>query len=151
MQADTVVVLGQVALRDFEVPENIPFGGKHIINRHTLIGGERVLDKMGPSPEDLRWFGRFRGNDALQRARAIDAMRISGEEVSLSWGGLTFQVVVEEFEPDYHKRYEIPYKVRCVVSEVDRQGQSGASMGSAISADVSLLATSIKNLPDGPL
>lgn len=150
MQADTQVVLGQVAFRDFEVPEHIPFGTRHIINRHTLIGGQRVLDKMGPSPDDLRWSGRFRGNDALMRAKAIEAMVISGEEVTLTWGALTFQVIVEDFDPDYHRRYEIPYKIRCVVSEVQSQGQSGASLGATLSADMGILSGHAGNIPDAP-
>lgn len=151
MSPDTQVVLGQVAFRGFEVPEAIPFGGKHIVNQHTLIGGNRVLDKMGYSPDPIRWSGRFRGNDALMRAKAVEAMVKSGEEVTLSWGALTYQVVVEDFDPDYHRRYEIPYKIRVTVSDVQNGSQPGSSLGAAISSDASLLATSIKALPDGPL
>jgi len=149
MQADTTVVLGQVAFRDFEVPEKINFGTKHIINRHTLIGGQRVLDKMGPSPEDIRWQGRFRGNDALQRAKAVEALAISGEEVTLSWGALTYQVVVEHFDPDYERRYEIPYKICVIVSEV-QQDASASSLGAAISSDMAILSGHAGNIPTAP-
>lgn len=151
MSPDTQVVLGQVAFRDFEVPEHIPFGGKHIINRHTLIGGDRVLDKLGYSPDDIRWSGRFRGNDALLRAKAVEAMARSGEEVTLSWGALTFQVVVEDFDPNYEKRYEIPYRVRVVVSNVQSQSQSGSSAGAAISSDMEFLTSIANDLPGGGL
>lgn len=150
MTPDTQVVLGQVAFRDFEIPETIPFGGKHIINRHTLIGGDRVLDKMGYSPDDIHWSGRFRGNDALLRAKAVEAMARSGEEVMLSWGALTYQVVVEHFDPTYDKRYEIPYKIRVTVSDVQSEGQSGSSPGAAISADMGILAGHAGNIPDAP-
>jgi hypothetical protein len=126
--ADTKLILGGVAFQGFEIPDAIKgFGGRHHINKHVLVGGQRVLDTMGPDPDDITWSGNFRGPNALSRALAVDAMRQSGAQVALSWGGLFYMVVVSAFAPNYRKRYEIPYSITCMVSEV--QGRSGGIAG----------------------
>lgn len=138
MPADTQLVLGDVAFHEFEIPEEIAgLGGRHRLNNHTLIGGKRVIDAMGPDPDDPHWHGRFRGNEAVSRARAVERLYISGEEVTLSWLSFNLQVVVAHFECRYLKRYEIPYKIRCMISEVDT-GSSGSSssLGSVMASDV---------------
>lgn len=147
MQADTQLVLGEIAFQRFEIPEKINFGGKHILNRHTLIGGKRVLDAMGPDPDDIHWHGRFRGNEALSRAKACENLWNSGRQVTLSWGGLTYQVVVQHFDPSYERRYEIPYKITCVVSEVQTSAGAGASPGAILGGDITSIAAAIRALP----
>jgi hypothetical protein len=148
--ADTQLILGGIAFQGFEIPQKINFGGRHHITQHVLIGGDRVLDMLGPDPADIHWEGRFRGNGALTRAQAIEAMMDAGAEVALTWGGLFRMVVVSAFQPDYEKRYEIPYRITCTVSQV----QAGSSLGvlastvtSLIGSDMGALSGVIGGLP----
>ena len=150
MKADTVVVLGSIALRDFEVPEKIPFGGRQIAHKHTLIGGARVVDTMGPDPHELKWKGRFRGADAVSRAQSIERLMNSGRQVTLSWGALVYQVIVHDFEADYERFYELPYHISCMITDVATDGEAAASLGDAIASDMSSLNAYVASIPQGP-
>lgn len=112
---DTRLILGNVAFQDFEIPSKINFGGKQNIHIHKLVGGYRVVDALGPDPDDIKWSGRFRGAEALSRARALDRLRASGAQVGLMWGGLSYRVILSHFKADYERFYEIPYECTCTV------------------------------------
>lgn len=109
------VVIGGISLSEWEIPEKINFGGKHSVTVHKLVGGARVIDAMGPDPEDIKWSGRFRGPTALTRAAALDAMRSAGAEVPLFFLGRFLTVVLTEFRADPERSYEIPYSITCTV------------------------------------
>ena len=111
----TTLRLGGVAFRRFEIPEAINFGGKQALVTHKLPGGERVIDAMGRDDDDITWSGRFRGNTAVSRARAVDRLRIAGTPVTLTWGDFRYTVLVESFKADFRRAYEIDYTVACVV------------------------------------
>lgn len=112
---DTRLILGNISFQEFEIPAKINFGGKQNLAIHKLVGGYRVVDTLGPDPDDIKWQGRFRGASALSRARALDRLRASGAQVPLMWGGLSYSVVLSHFKADYEKFYEIPYECTCTV------------------------------------
>lgn len=139
---DTPVVLGGVAFQGFEVPNKLPFGGEQDYKAHDEIGNIRVVDAMGPRPGDKSWQGRFRGADAIERAQAIDAMRIAGAAVELSWFGLFYTVLITKFTAETEKFYEVPYSITVCV--VDDPSQDGAALGptsldALIGSDLSVL------------
>ncbi|MBM7045448.1 hypothetical protein [Rhizobium lusitanum] len=109
------LVLGGITFQDFEIPERINFGGKQDVAKHKLIGGNRVVDAMGPDPDDVTWSGRFRGPNAMERAQAFDAMRSAGSQVTLSYMSTFLVVVITDFKANPERFYEIPYKITCVV------------------------------------
>jgi hypothetical protein len=63
------VTIGGISLSEWEIPERINFGGKQQVTVHKLIGGNRVIDAMGPDPDDVRWSGRFRGRQPCNGQR----------------------------------------------------------------------------------
>lgn len=135
------LVLGPVTFNDFEVPARIQWGGKQRLRTHELLGGGRVVDKLGYAPHDIRWEGRFRGSRATSRARLLETLTARGGQLPLTWGGLFHLVVIESFDPDYHRAFEIPYKISCrvVTGGVGiGGGLSGLlpSLSSLISSDV---------------
>ncbi len=139
--ADTKLILGSITFREFEIPEKIRFGMRHRIEVHKLVGGNRVIDAMGPDPEPVRWHGRFRGADATSRARDVEALARSGRRVSLAWGGFSYSVVVDDFSADYERFYEIPYQISCTVDTGGNGGSSGvASLTDVISADLGIIS-----------
>jgi len=137
--SDGLVILGGFVFQGHEIPDKIPFGGKQINKVHELVGGQRVVDAMGPSPDDISWSGRFRGADAIGRAQAVDAMRIAGAAVELSWLGLFYTVLISEFKANTEKFYEVPYTITCVVVDDPSADGDGslASLDSLVGGDLS--------------
>ncbi len=135
--AGAAVTIGGVGLTSLEVPASMPFGGDQRIQVHEMVGGGRTVDVMGPTEADAEWSGTFTGPGAVARARAIDAIRIAGNEVTLTWGDFSRQVVVRSFRPEYRNSGAVvPYRIACVVVS---KGASSASPGllSRLGSDLS--------------
>jgi hypothetical protein len=115
MQPDTTVNLGQFQFALFEIPAKISWGGSQRIAVHELVGGQRVLDAMGRSDRALEWSGLFTGLNATERARFLDTLRAQGAAQKLTFGQLSYSVIVKEFEADYERFYQIPYRISCEV------------------------------------
>ena len=111
----TTVTLGLVTLNAFEIPATITFGGKQRLAVHDLPGGGRVIDVLGGTDTDITFGGIISGSDADTRAQLLDAMRIAGTSLPLSWGEQYFIVIISEADFDYRKPWWIPYRLRCVV------------------------------------
>lgn len=106
------LTLDDFVFADFEIPEEIPFGGEHTLARKQLLGGRRQIDAMGPDDEPIEWSGRFRGPHAEARARALDTKRRAGKALKLTWGAFTYTVVIRRFRPLYQRGgLEIPYSL----------------------------------------
>jgi len=127
--ADTLVILGGVVFDGFAIPDKINFGGKQAIKIHKLIGGQRIVNPLGPDPDPITWSAKFRGPSALGMASAVDAMRTAGLPVPLSWFGLAYTVIVTAFKVETEKFYEIPYTVTCEVVSPDGSSGSGGAGG----------------------
>lgn len=117
MKPDIVLQLGDVAFKQFEVPEVLPFGGDQMLAVKRLVGGTRVIDAMGPDDRPVEWSGIFLGKYAGQRAELLDAMRREGKALPLSWGRHSYTVIVGTFEAQFQRKYQIPYRISCVVLE----------------------------------
>jgi hypothetical protein len=111
----TTVTLGLVTLEAFEIPATIAFGGKQHLAVHDLPGGGRVIDVLGGTDTDITFSGIISGSDADTRAQLLDALRISGATIPLSWGEQFFLVIISEANFNYRKPWWIPYQLRCVV------------------------------------
>lgn len=126
--ADGVVILGGFVFQDFEVPDALCFGGKHIHKTQIMVGGQRVVDAMGPDADEIHWKGRFRGAAAIGRASAIKAMMDAGAAVILTWLGISRTVLITHFEPITEKFYEVTYTIVCTVVD-DPSTQLGGFLG----------------------
>ncbi len=86
---DGSVVLGGFVFQDHEIPDRLSFGGQQEYQKQVMVGGQLVVDAMGPNPDDISWSGRFRGNAAIARASAVKAMMDAGAQVTLTWLGIS--------------------------------------------------------------
>lgn len=149
---DTIVKLGDFEFRDYEVPRSISFGGAQRLAVHELVGGTRVVDAMGRQDHPLEWQGRFQGQDATPRARYLDFLRIQGKPLELTWWEFRYRVVIAEYEAEFERFYQIPYRIRCVVVE-DLASPTRAStldsIDSAIRDGVTQSKSFIEQLSDG--
>lgn len=123
---DIIVNLGGVAFGDMETPDEIPFGGDQALKVHKLVGGNRVIDSMGRDDIPLQWSGTFFGANALPRAQAIDAMRIAGKPVKLTWSALAYTVLIKRFVPKFRFISYIPYEIVCEIITDDANPDTGS-------------------------
>lgn len=117
MKPDTSLVLGDFEFARFEIPERIQFGGDQKLVTHELVGGQRVVDAMGRSDMPLEWSGVFMGQNALERARYLDGLRVAGKELLLTWSEFSYFVVVQSFRCTFERAYKLPYSITCLVVE----------------------------------
>jgi hypothetical protein len=110
-----VLTLGPIVFADFEIPDDMPFGGKQMLVTRKLVGGDRVVDAMGRDDGDKKWSGRFRGAFAETRARQLDFLRIQGQQLILAWSGFLYLVVIDSFEGNFKQPFEVPYSISCLV------------------------------------
>lgn len=154
MNADTLLSLGDVFFSRYEVPERIPFGGAQALAVHDLVGGVRVVDAMGRRDMPLEWRGWFIGENALDRARLLNNMRIAGKPLSLNWSEFNYLVVIERFEADFERFYKLPYFISCVVVQdqtIPVTSNQQISFDETISADMAAADASVAAIGDGPL
>jgi hypothetical protein len=117
MTAQQSVLLGPVILRGFEVPEQILFGGGQRVAIHELIGGGRVIDSLGAAAEAIVFAGIFSGPDAALRMQSLDAARVAGITLPLSWDSFSYSVIITELSASYRKSWWVPYNLRLAVVE----------------------------------
>ena len=113
--SDFSLTLGPVAFAGFEIPSSITLGGRQRLAIHKLPGGLRIIDALGPDPADLAWSAIFTGPDAADRARLLDAIRVAGLPLLLTWDAFLYTVIVQSFEADYRSPWWIPYRLTCAV------------------------------------
>lgn len=108
---DTTIQLGSFVFSDLEVPQQINFGGMQQLVQHDLIGGVRVVDALGASDSDITWSGLMTGPSALARAQAINQLRASGQKLSLKWFNLNYNVVIQNFQANTERFYQVTYTI----------------------------------------
>jgi hypothetical protein len=129
--------IGSIDLHDFEIPQSVRFGGRHRLAVHALAGGKRIVERLGPDDDDIRFRGTFSGPNAESRARAFDNLRLSGEIVWLSWETFRRQVIVKSFVADYMSPWWINYNISCTVARQVVVSPPQASVTSMLAADLS--------------
>ena len=107
--------LGAVYLDGFELFAPVQFGGRQALAVHKLSGGTRIIDAMGADDDTIKWQGILSGSSAAARARAIDAMRVSGTAIQVSWDVFTALVIVSDLRLEYCNTWWIPYRIACTV------------------------------------
>lgn len=112
--SDITLVLGDFVFQDFEIPEEIGFGGDQRLAIKKMLGGVRDIQALGADPRPLAWSGQFfpteDGQTALERALALKQMQDAAQPLTLSWDELYLMVYIRTFEPDY-RFARIPYRI----------------------------------------
>lgn len=112
---DFTLSLGDVDFTDFEIPDSIKGGGGQALDIKKYGGGLRTIDSFGADDDPITWSGVFVDDTAESRCQQVDAMRIAGEEVALSFGSFSYQVIVRKFTFEYQKAYQIAYSIELEV------------------------------------
>jgi hypothetical protein len=112
-----MLLLGDFQFQDFEIPEKIAglLAGKQMLAAKKLIGGQRVIDAMGPDPADIAWSGRFQGGDLVARASQLATMRDAGQAMTLVCDAIVLTVYVADFHPSYERPWQGAYEIKLMV------------------------------------
>jgi hypothetical protein len=130
--------LGTFLFADFEIPENIKgmLSGKQMLAVKKLIGGQRVIDAMGPDPADIAWSGRFQGGDLVSRASLLSEMRDAGAPLDLVCDVVVLTVVIAEFNVSYERPYQGTYDIRLVVQPEASPDEDADTLDDAVDNDM---------------
>jgi hypothetical protein len=155
MSTDTLFTLGNVSFQHTEVPEKIQIGGEQKLAVHDLVGGQKVIDALGRDDAPLEWSGLLLGPNAPSRFRQINAMRVAGRPVTLSWGECLYRVMIQSFVADYERETQMPYRIVCEVLEdlnaSISSGQQSQSPDSVLNEDLAASRVEALNVHDTPL
>ena len=145
--SDDVLTLGGITFDNFSTPEKMGAGGKQAMVIHKLPGGSRVIDTLGPDEDDITWSHFFFSDDAESKVLALDAMRASGQVVSLTFGGQSRQVIINHFSYHYRRRpVYIEYEITCTVFINPSLGDIGATTSSITNLVIGDLAFAVSLL-----
>ncbi|MDE2103835.1 MAG: hypothetical protein KGL39_41745 [Patescibacteria group bacterium] len=150
----TALQLGDFVFADAEIPGTITGGGTQSLTVHRLVGGTKIVDAMGRDDHDLSWGGFLYGQDALARCQQLDYLRVSGQQIALTFGGLSYLVAVKSFEYDYRYQYDIPYRISCeVVQDQTKPITSNATpaIDDQMASDLSATQTYVGDVGDPTL
>lgn len=103
--------LGSVIFADDDLPETINFGGEHVLAIRKFPGGGLDVQPMGAFDDNIQWQGIFMYQGAVDKANAIDNMRILGKPVNLILSNFSRLVLVPKFTFDYQNDFYIPYSI----------------------------------------
>lgn len=133
--------------QDFEVPEELTLGGSQQEATHQFPGGRRSVQVFGAvPPERIPFSGIIQGPGSFQRAKALDAIRISGQPCTLSYGLWKYVGILKKFDPKIKHEGWVPYTAEFLPTQDQSQAgittapttpnQSLANVTSALSAMV---------------
>jgi hypothetical protein len=151
---DTTLKLDSITFQGFEIPEQITLGGAQALVVHKLPGGDKVVQSMGREDDSIPWSGMFLGSDALDRARAVDTLRIQGVAVFFSFMTFNYSVKVKKFTFTVEAFYRVLYTIELeVIQDFTQQNYSSqqASVTDAIYTDSSSAVVSGAAVGDSPL
>jgi len=109
------VTIGSITLGDFEVPEEINFGGRQRLIIQHLIGGGRAISAVGADDADIVFSGIFTGADAVDRAQFLDLSRALGDVIPFVWDKFFYLVIISEFSAEYRQPNLIPFTIKLSV------------------------------------
>jgi hypothetical protein len=151
---DTVLRLGDFEFSNLEIPENLVLGGVQVLARHRFPGGAKHVQALGPDHAPITFGGTFLGAAALDRARALDFMRVQGAPLQLTAFEFTYTVVIERYQFVVERFYKVPYVITLEVISDDSQPVTTiepSGFDTAIQGDCDALYGLGIQVGDGPL
>lgn len=109
-----------------ESPQSISWGGKQMQSVHQLIGGDRIVDTLGPNDDPLKWTGMFFGREASQRAKYLDTLRREGKPVTLTWDDYIYVAIITDFQPRYMQQWNVEYSILLTIIQDKTQSVNQA-------------------------
>lgn len=151
---DTILRLGEFVFQGMEIPEGLGLGGAQSLVKHRFPGGARNVQALGADHAPIGWRGLMLGPNALQRAKALDFLRVRGGPLPLTVFDSAYTVVIERFEYQVERFYKVAYSIVLEVVE-DRtqpvQTIPASGFDTVIRADADSMLNLGSLIGDGPL
>lgn len=113
------LVLGGISFGPDDLPPDLSFVGQRLVAVRQFPGGNVSAQDLGPYDSEISFSGTLRYNNALQRAIAIDQLRLKGNPVELhTLGGIARQVVITEFTFTPSNPHRVNYKITLQPTDV---------------------------------
>lgn len=150
--SDLTLSIGSIQFQNFEIPSLIDaFGGIQMLAVHDFPGGRRTIQDLGAFADPITWSGHLLVDaltgTPLDRVFQIDALRVSGQVLSLIYGPFNLDVVVKSFKPRPRFKYWIPYTIT-IVPKFDRSQSNVGSSNPTNSSTPSSAPTPSSQLAD---
>lgn len=115
--------LGTVQFLVDDLPTDLQFEGQRLVTVRQFAGGNVVAQDLGPYDPQIEWSGTFRYGNALQRALAVNAIRLAGQPVTLQTiGGIKRKVVVSDYKYTPYNAYRVGYDITVIPVDVPGSG-----------------------------
>ena len=109
------MIIGPVLLTSIEVPQSIDsLAAYQTVVVHDFPGGYRTIRNIGAFPKPLSWHGILSGPSAFDRGATLERLAVTGQTIVLSYGPITLQGQVVEFEMRPRQQFFIPYTIHFI-------------------------------------
>lgn len=148
------LLLGDRELIDFEVPSDFPTGGTQAMAVHNFPGGTRTIQMYGAFPvTPVKWQGVLLGPDALDTNTELDRLRVIGETLTLEFGQVSWEGVIQSYHGDIKNESLINYTMEFMpqkdVGAAAGEPETDAPPESLLEQDDAVLADYVANPPVG--
>lgn len=133
-----------------EVPEEIGnLGGHQVIAQHDFPGGARTQQVFGAFPDEIMWQGWLTGGTASDRLAQIDAMRVAGQVVTLSYGPKSWPGRIISLEARAQNQNRFRYRIHFLPlsDTASAAAASGMTPEATLGVQTNLLTQLQNNLP----
>jgi hypothetical protein len=105
------LTFGDVAFNSEECPAHLPLPvvAKTVVSE--LVGGGRVVQSMGPQPQQVTFSGTFWNVNVATRVALLRSYCVSGIAQSLTWGVEAYTGILSKFEPTYQNVNRCDYSL----------------------------------------
>lgn len=111
MATNYAMKLGTAGFTIDDLPEELPLVGEQIIAVRQFPGGSVHIQAFGAFDDEMNWQGDFMGDNAFQRAEAIDNLRKAGNVVLLQIGSIARYVLITKFTMQYRNDSYVSYDI----------------------------------------
>jgi hypothetical protein len=110
--AEMPVIVGNIVLQGFEVPETLDALGsyqKTVV--HDFPGGYRTIRNLGAFIPTITWKGILSGPDALDRQTTLEYLAATGQQIMLTYATTQLLGEVVDFKARPKNQWNIPYEI----------------------------------------
>ena len=116
---DSLLTLGSFSFADLESPDRIIVRCRQRLAVHRLGSGSISVGSLGEDPQYISFRGIFSGTAARSRLRMLDALRVAGQALPLTWDSRTFVVIIKDLDLRYVSDQWVNYQLVSIVLHSD--------------------------------
>jgi hypothetical protein len=108
--SDTLTI-GPVSFLDEETPNDLEFSLNQILAIHTLIGGSKTIQALGPNMGDITWKGQLFAGNIQYRIGQLYTLQNTATPTPLTYITYSYQVLIKQFKWKFLHRWRAEYEI----------------------------------------